>query len=161
MLRRWSPTADADVADQVVQVVMPEKYRDIALITAHGEILGHFGVRKTYSRLLQHFYWPRIKRDVARFVQSCHVCQIAGKSNAVIKPAPLQPIVSVGMPFEHLIIDSVGPLPPSKSGCNYLFTVMCQATRYPAAYALRTITTKSVVKCLSQFISIFGLPKVI
>ena len=38
---------------------------------------------------------------------------------------------------------------------------MCQATRYPAAYPLRSITAKSVVKALSQFISIFGIPKVI
>ena len=38
---------------------------------------------------------------------------------------------------------------------------MCQTTRYPAAYALRSIKVKPVVKALSQFISIFGLPTVI
>jgi len=38
---------------------------------------------------------------------------------------------------------------------------MCQRTRYPAAYPLRTITTRSVVKALTQFISIFGIPKII
>ena len=43
---------------------------------------------------------------------------------------------------------------------QYLLTVMCQVTCYPAAY-LRTITAKSVVKALSQFISIFGIPKII
>lgn len=161
LLRRWSPSVGNDVRDQILQVVMPEKFRDVALKTAHGETAGHFGVKKTYNQLLQHCYWPRIKRDVARFVQTCHVCQVAGKQNAVVKPAPLQPIASVGKPFEHLIIDCVGPLPQSKSGCIYLFTIMCQATRYPAAFALRTITTRSVVKSLSQFISIFGLPKVI
>ena len=80
LLRRWSPTADTEVADQVMQAVMPEKYREVALKTAHGETSGHFGVKKTYSRLLQHFYWPRIKRDVARFVQSCPVCQITGET---------------------------------------------------------------------------------
>ncbi|KAL2095958.1 hypothetical protein ACEWY4_008106 [Coilia grayii] len=105
LLRRWSPAADADVADHVVQVVMPEEYRAIALTTAHGGIAGLFGVRKTYNRLLQHFYWPRVKRDVGKFVRSCHVCQVAGRSKADIKPPPLQPIASVGTPFEHLIID--------------------------------------------------------
>ena len=103
-------------------------------------------MKKTYNRVLRHFYWPRINRDVARYVKACHACQMAGKSNASIKPAPLQPIPSVGTPFDPLIIDCVGPLPPSKSGNIYLFTVMCQATRYPAASALRTITTRSVVK---------------
>ena len=38
---------------------------------------------------------------------------------------------------------------------------MCQSTRYPAAYPLRSITTKAVVKALTQFISVFGIPKVI
>ena len=55
----------------------------------------------------------------------------------------------------------VGPLPPSKSGCIYLLTVMCQTTRYPAVYPLRSITTRSIVKALSQFISYFGIPRVI
>lgn len=36
---------------------------------------------------------------------------------------------------------------------------MCQC--YPAAYPLRSITAKSVVKALSQFISVFGIPEVI
>ena len=58
-------------------------------------------------------------------------------------------------------MDCVGPLPHSKSGAVYLLTVMCQATRYPAAYPLRTITARSVVRALSQFISIFGIPKII
>lgn len=38
---------------------------------------------------------------------------------------------------------------------------MCQATRYPAAYPLRTITTRSVLRALSQLISFFGIPKII
>ena len=42
-----------------------------------------------------------------------------------------------------------------------LLTVMCQATRHPAAFPLRSINTKSVVKALSQFISVFGIPKMI
>lgn len=43
----------------------------------------------------------------------------------------------------------------------YLLTIMYQATRYPAAYPLQSITTRSVVKILSQFISIFGIPRVV
>lgn len=38
---------------------------------------------------------------------------------------------------------------------------MCQSTRYLAAYPLRTVTAKSVIKALSQFISVFGIPKII
>lgn len=64
----------------------------------------------------------------------------------MLRPVPLQPIPVTGQPFEHLVIDCVGPLPYSKAGSTYMLTVMCQATRYPAAYPLRNINTKSVVK---------------
>ncbi|KAK0150990.1 Pro-Pol polyprotein [Merluccius polli] len=103
----WSPHVDTDVADQVLQVVIPVEYRDLVLKTAHGDASGHFG----------HFYWPHIKRDVARYVKACHACQLAGKPNVSIRPAPLQSIQSLGTPFEHLIIDCVGPLPPSVWKC--------------------------------------------
>lgn len=67
----------------------------------------------------------------------------------------------VSQPFEHLIVDCVGPLPRSKSGCSYLLMVMCQVTRYPAAYPLCSITAQSVLKALTQFMSVFGVPKII
>jgi len=86
---------------------------------------------------------------------------MTGKLNQNIKPVPLYPIPAIVQPFEHLIIDCVGPLPHSKAGSNYLLTVMCQSTRYPAAYPLRTITARSLVKFLTQFIFIFGIPKII
>lgn len=161
LIRKWSSHTDVGVEDPVFQVIVPFKFRDLVLQTAHGAVAGHLGVRKTYDRLMKYFYWPRIKKDVASFIKTCHVCQLTGKPNQVLKPAPLYPIPAIGKPFEHLLIDCVGPLPSSKSGCVYMLTVMCQSTRYPAAYALRSITTRSVVKALSQFISIFGIPHTI
>lgn len=161
LIRKWSSHTDDGVDDPVFQVIVPCKFRDLVLQTAHGNVAGHLGVRKTYDRLMKYFYWPRIKKDVATFIKTCHVCQLTGKPNQVLKPAPLYPIPALGKPFENLLIDCVGPLPSSKSGSVYLLTVMCQSTRYPAAYALRTITTRSVVKALSQFISIFGIPHTI
>lgn len=63
--------------------------------------------------------------------------------------------------FNHLIVDCVGPLPCSKSGSEYLLTITCQVTQYPAAFELRSITSKSVLKALSQFMSVFGIPKIL
>ena len=161
LVRKWLSHGDASVGEPIFQVVVPTNCRNKVLQTSHGDVAGHLGVRKTYHRILQHFFWPRLKRDVALFVRTCQTCQITGKPNQVVKPAPLQPIPAIGQPFEHLIIDCVGPLPRSKSGHTYLLTVMCQVTRYPAAYPLRSITAKAVVGALTQFISVFGIPKVI
>lgn len=78
-----------------------------------------------------------------------------------ISSAPLCPVPALDQPFDHLLIDCVGPLPPAKSGTQHLLTLMCQATRYPAALPWHSITTKAVLKALSQFISVFGTTTVI
>lgn len=161
LVRKWMPCNDRGVGEPIFQIVIPDGLRELVLKTAHGDIAGHLGVKKTYHSVMRYFFWPRLKRDVASFIKTCHTCQMVGKPNEVLAPAPLFPIPAVNNPFEYLTIDCVGPLNPSKAGSNYLLTVMCQTTRYPAAYPLRTISTKSVVKALSQFISVFGIPKVI
>ncbi len=79
----------------------------------------------------------------------------------MIPPAPLIPIPVLGEPFEHVIVDCVGPLPKSKSGNQFLLTIMCAATRYPEAIPLCKITAKAVAKVLIKFFTTFGLPKVI
>ena len=86
---------------------------------------------------------------------------MTGKPNQTISPAPLSPVPALEQLFDHLIVDCVGPLPSSTSDSKYLLTVMCQSARYPAAYPLLVIKTKYVVKALTQFMSIFGIPKVI
>lgn len=80
------------------------------------------------------------------YCRSCHSCQLVGKPNQVIPRAPLHPIPIMGEPFERLIIDCAGLLPKSKSGQQFLLTLMCAATRYPEAIPLRWLKAKVVVK---------------
>lgn len=90
-------------------MVVPLKFRQSVIRLAHDGEAGHMGVRKTYDRLQHKFFWPRLKRDVAKFIRTCHVCQLAGKPNQKIPVAPLQPIPAKSKPFEYLLVDCVGP----------------------------------------------------
>ena len=109
LVRKWVPHGDDFVGDPIIQIVVPVKFRESVLKLAHDES-GHWGVKKTYNRVLRHFFWPRLKRDVVSHIKTCHTCQLTGKPNQSIKPAPLLPIPAVSQPFEHLIIDCVGPI---------------------------------------------------
>ena len=43
---------------------------------AHGGgLIGHFGAKKTEDILADHFFWPKMRRDVERFVARCTTCQ--------------------------------------------------------------------------------------
>jgi hypothetical protein len=161
-MRKWRPPdVPADEDWRVIhQIVVPVKYRNDIMVLAHEfPTGGHMGVNKTHKRILQYFYWPQIRKDVSKYCRTCHTCQLVGKPNQGIKKAPLYPIPAFDQPFARLIIDCVGPLPRTRSGNNYLLTMMCSSTRFPEAVPLRKINSQSIVKALVKFFTVFGIPK--
>ena len=144
------------------QIVLPIKYHGEVLKLAHDlPMSGHLGISKTRDRILAHFYWPKIRKSVAEYCKTCHICQVVGKPNQTIKRAPLRPIPAFEEPFSKVIIDCVGPLPKTKSGNQYLLTIMCSTTRFPEAIPLRNIKAKQIVSHLIKFFTLVGLPQVI
>lgn len=130
--RRHSLGAPLAKAKHVL--ILPRIYRELALKVAHNSPMGgHLGLRKTMVKLSKYFFWPRMRETVVEHLRSCRVCQTIGKPAHTPPPAPLCPITSDGEPFSRLIIDCVGPLPRTKAGNQFLFTIMDSATRYPEA----------------------------
>ena len=153
-MRKWSPTEcdNGEKGETVYQIMVPTAYRQEVLELAHDlPISGHLGISKTYNRGLQHFYWPDLKRDMAKWCKECHTCQLGGKPNQNIPQAPLHPIPVFDEPFSHIIIDCVGPLPKNKSQNEYLLAIMCSSTRVPEAIPLRSIKTNTILKTLIKF----------
>ena len=92
-MHKWRPRdVPADEKWTVAhQIVMPKKYqRDILSLTHESAITGHLGVNKTYLKILNHFYWPHLRRDVSEYCKSCHICQMVGNPNETIPVAPLK-----------------------------------------------------------------------
>ena len=163
LMRKWSPTAceNNEKGETVYQIVVPTVHRREVLELAHDlPVSGHLGVCKTYNRVLQQFFWPGLKRDVAKWCKECHTCPLGGKPNQNIPQAPLHPIPASDEPFSHIIIDCVGPLPKSKSQNEYLLTIMWSSTRFPEAIPLRSIKTNTILKALIKFFTLFGPEKI-
>ena len=161
LMRKWRPSTTPvdDEWENVYQIVMPKQYRIEIIKTAHSQrASGHFGVTKTYNKIIKHFFWPGLKKSVQSFCRSCHVCQMIGKPNQKIDRVPLIPIPAFEEPFSRILIDCVGPLPRTRSGNQYLLTIMCAATRFPEAVPLRSISTPGIVKALNKFFAWVGVP---
>ena len=142
------------------QIVVPKSYHHEILSIAHeSPMSGHLGINKTYHKIINHFYWPGLKSDVSKYCKTCHTCQMVGKPNQTIPKAQLQPIPAFDELFSRILIDCVGPLTRTKSGNEYLLTIMRTSTRFPEAIPLRNIKTKSIVKALVKFFTFVGLPK--
>ena len=92
LMRKWTPSQSQDLGwNTACQLVVPAKFRLHVLMLGHDhDFAGHLGVKKSYHRILRYFFWPGLKSDVATHCCSCHRCQMAGKPNQVIPPAPLR-----------------------------------------------------------------------
>ena len=144
------------------QIMVPDSLKNAVISLAHeGLMSSHMGFYKTFCKINSLFYWTAMRKDIKRFIRSCHVCQVVKRPNERIPKAPLINIPSVGEPFQEVVVDAVGPLPRTKRGYQYILSVIDRATRYPEAIPLRNIKADTVVDALLNYFSKFGLPTVI
>ena len=139
------------------QIVLPELLHTNALQLAHDvPMAGHMGRQRTLDRLRKRFWWPGITRDVDEYCKSCPECQKVTRKGA---RAPLVSMPIIEQPFQRIAMDIIGPLPKTASGHQYALVICDYATRYPAAYPLRTVTAPKVAEKLMDFFSLHGIPK--
>ena len=144
----------------VHQIVVPRQCQNEVLHLSHeSPLAGHLGINKAYWKVLQHFYWPGLRRDVVKFCTTCHTCQMTGKPNQCSQVAPLIPIPAMEEPFNRIIIDRVGQLPKTKSRNKYLLTIIYSSIRFPEAVALKNIKASKIVTALIKYFTLGGLLK--
>ncbi|GFS65935.1 retrovirus-related Pol polyprotein from transposon 412 [Trichonephila clavipes] len=144
--------------EEVRQLCVPIKFRLDINKLSHDEIGGHLGVTKTKDRILRHFFWPNVYRDVEEFVKTCDSCQRVGKPRDKAK-APLKLVPIISEVFSKINIDAVGPLPVSTKQNRYLITSICVASKYPEAIPVESITSPNVIDALLSIFSRIGFPR--
>lgn len=142
------------------QVVVPSKFRERVMKLAHESLMGgHLAVKRTVHKVLSEFYWPGVHGDVKRFCQSCDACQRTVPKGKV-RRAPLGKMPLIGVPFQRVAVDIVGPIEPrSTQGNRYIVTLMDYATRYPEAIALPSIEAERVAEALLDIFCRLGVPR--
>ena len=145
--------------DDEYKVVLPEDFRKTILQQCHDiPIAGHPGIKKTLARIKSRFVWPKLKRTVTQYVQTCETCQqVKGNTDR----AKLQPITSTAF-NEMLCCDLVGPLNTSKSGNNYILTMGDHFTKWMEAVPIKDKSAKTVAnKVIDTWICRYGAPSTI
>ena len=117
LMRKWrNPRSPASDDWSVVhQVVLPLSFRPEVLRLAHeAPMAGHVGIRRTRSRIMAHFWWPRLYKDTAQFCRTCHACQVVGKPQSVVKPVSFVPIPVFEEPCSKVLVGPVSRTKPRK-----------------------------------------------
>lgn len=144
------------------KVVVPKSHR-VDLISGHhdGPTAGHAGIFKTYHRLLQKYFWPKMRADVAKYVRSCRTC-LAHKPEQKAPAGLMCGRPDIRKPWELVSVDIVGPLPRSSTGHIYILSVQDYFSKFCVFIPLRTATAKAIVQNLEDRIFlVYGVPRVL
>ena len=84
---------------------------------------GHYGVIRTYKKLAETFFWPRMREDVQRWIHTCDSCQ---RVKAVRqKPAGLlQPLEIPEKRWQSVSMDFITDLPATSRGKDTILVVV-------------------------------------
>jgi hypothetical protein len=97
--------------------------RELLVREAHGGgLMGHFGVRKTLDVLHEHFFLPKMKRDVERVCARCVTCRQA--KSRVLPHGLYTPLPVPSAPWVDISMDFVLGLPRSRKGRDSIFVVV-------------------------------------
>jgi hypothetical protein len=118
---------------------VPTSEREKMIWESHySRMAGHFGVEKTMVILQKHFYWPKIRQDVSKYIRSCTTCAIAKPT--IKKQGLYTPLPTLEKPWESISMDYILAFcPPSKEMIVYLWSLI-DFRRWPSSQPARRIS---------------------
>lgn len=145
------------LGQNLTQLQVPEKLKPEILQLCHCSLLsGHLGLKKTKFRITKQFYWYEIRDSIKIFIQSCDTCASNKKTNRT--PKAKLGSYPVGVPWERLGVDFLGPLPVTKQGNRYIMVCIDYFSKWAEAVAVPDQTARTTAKVLLEMVSRFGCP---
>ncbi len=145
--------------EKIDKVNIPDDcYRKIRLV--HNRAVGHSGVEKTMTRLVESGNtWRGMRLHVQSFIRKCDYCQANAEKKISVK---VEPFTRASYhPMEVLNIDTIGPLPKDDNGNEYILVIIDCFSRWVELYAIPDTSAQGAADSLLQHCGRFGVPALI
>nr|VZI19045.1 unnamed protein product [Spirometra erinaceieuropaei] len=134
--------------------VVPLSYRKV--VFDHFHSLSHPGIRAGRKLFSARFVWPKMNSDIALWTKQCLACQKNKVHRHTFSPPSTFAVPDVR--FNHVHLDLIGPLPPSR-GYTHILTAVDRFTRWPIAVPISDTSAENIAMVfLTHWISTFGVP---
>ena len=150
-------------------IVVPSHKVNEILHHVHGApFASHYGISKSYMKLVQQFHFPNLMAKLTEHINTCKPCLRRKMPLRPNKP-PIQPIeFDCGDLGGCIGYDFKGPLPNSSKSVlyqsvnRYVLVIVDYASRYVRAFPTPTMEARVVVDIiLTGWIPLFGVPRVV
>lgn len=144
------------------KLVIPTKNRlEVLKVYHNDECSGHFGVSKTLNRILELYYWPRMRKDVMNYVRKCAICQ-ANKTSTLGTPGLMGQYRDIKFPFQMISCDLLGPYVRSKNGNRFVLVVIDWFTKFILVHPMANATAKGIRNFIeNQVFLVYGVPQIL
>ncbi|WVZ84759.1 hypothetical protein U9M48_031750 [Paspalum notatum var. saurae] len=144
------------------RLVVPKdmELRKKILDEAHTSMFTlHPGSNKMYQDLKQKFWWTRMKREIAKYVSECDVCQRV-KANHLKPAGMLQPLAVPAWNWEDIHMDFIVGLPRTSKGYDSIWVIIDRFTKSAHFIPVKTTyRTKQYAELyISRIVSLHGVP---
>ncbi|KAJ4745738.1 polyprotein [Rhynchospora pubera] len=145
------------------RICVPNDARIKALILSEAHESGyalHPGGVKMYHDLRKYFWWPGMKKEVARFVEKCLICQQV-KADRKKSAGLLQTLRRPKGKFESITMDFVSGFPKTKGRIEAVWVIVDRLTKVARFIPIRAnVAAKELAEIfLRNFCKYHGCPQ--
>lgn len=122
-------------------------------------LTAHTGKDNTIAFIIDRFYWPKIKRDITKFVEHCGMCQLANghtQNTGLYMPLPVPSTI-----WEDLSMDFVLGFPMSPRRVDLVTVVVDRFSKMAYFLPCKKAADASYVAHLffKEVVRLYGIPK--
>ena len=140
-----------------------QELRNQILDEAHSSKLSiHLGSSKMYQDLKNHFWWTKMKKEIATYVARCDNCSrvksIHLKSTGLLQSFPI-----LGQKWEEISMHFIIGLPTTQQGHDSIWVIVDRLTKSADFIPVNTryLAGKYVELYISQIMRLHGVPRTI
>lgn len=143
-------------SEKVTQYFVPKNAR-YSLLKEYHDGQAHIGLEKTLLSISSHFWFPRMRQFVTKYINACLTC-LTRKRTPKSSVYDVHSIPKTAIPFHTLHLDCMGPLPKTEEGFTHVFVAVDAYSKYCFLYALKSLKTDDLADCLMDIIYLVGTP---
>ena len=127
---------------------------------AHNSKLSiHPGSNKMYHDLCHLYWWPKMKKDITKYISECDICGKV-KADHMRTPGFLQPLLILAWKWEDISMDFVVGLPRAAKGYDSIWVIVDHLTKSAHFLPMDTrYSSKKYAKLyFDRIITLHGVP---
>ena len=120
---------------------------------------GHLGLKRTYAKIQEKYFWFDMYADIKEWLRLCSVCG-SKKGKIDERMGIAHSHIAASKPFEVMGMDIIGPLPTTVHGYRWILVFTDHFSKWAEAFPMKDSTAPTIAKhYVEDIICRHGAPK--